>query len=201
MRTALAHSPAKEKLLDAAQRLMLAKGFPATTVDEICAVAKLTKGSFFHYFESKEDLGKAALDRFYTRSSQAIGNAPFRKKSDPLERVYGYVDFIVQMSRHPRAPDACMIGNFTLELSDTHPGFRSLCAHYFGRWADMFKEDLDKAKRKYSPKASFDTRSLAEHCIAIIEGSLILGKAKQDKRALEENLRHFKRYLKSLFKR
>src|SRR5437588_558763 len=46
-------SPARERLLDAAQRLMLARGFAATSVDEICAAAKLTKGSFFHYFESK----------------------------------------------------------------------------------------------------------------------------------------------------
>src|SRR3990172_7998078 len=123
MRTVRVHSPTKEKLLDAAQRLMLAKGFPATTLDEICEMAGLTKGSLFHYFESKEDLGKAALDRFYAQSSRAIGNAPFRKKSDPLERVYGYVDFIIQMSKHPQAPNACLIGSFAIELSDTHPAF------------------------------------------------------------------------------
>ena len=48
MRTAQAQSPTKEKLLDAAQQLMLSKGFPATTVEEICEAAGFTKGSFFH---------------------------------------------------------------------------------------------------------------------------------------------------------
>ena len=68
MRTAQTHSPTKEKLLEAAQQLMLAKGFPATTVDEICEAAGFTKGSFFHYFESKEHLGKEVLDRFYQKN-------------------------------------------------------------------------------------------------------------------------------------
>ena len=189
----------KEKLLDAAQRLMLAKGYPATTVDEICEAAGLTKGSFFHYFRSKEDLGKEALDRFYTQSNQAIGDAPFHKNTDPLKRVYGYVDFIIQMFKHPQAPNACLIGNFSLELSDTHPAFRALCAHYFGQWAKFLKKDLDEAKKKYAPKSSFDTQSLAEHCVAIIEGSFILGKAQQDKKVLENNLKHYKHYLKSVF--
>src|SRR5689334_24216214 len=65
MRTAQTYTPTKEKLLDAAQQLMLSKGFPATTVDEICDTAGFTKGSFFHYFESKEQLGKEVLNRFY----------------------------------------------------------------------------------------------------------------------------------------
>ncbi len=92
MRTAQLHSPTKEKLLDAAQQLMLAKGFPSTTVDEICETAGLTKGSFFHYFASKEQLGKEVLNRFYVFLQQTSQQGSFRKKSDPLQRVYGYVD-------------------------------------------------------------------------------------------------------------
>src|ERR1051325_1802517 len=98
MRTAQAQSPTKEKILDAAQRLMLAQGFPATTVDEICEAAGFTKGSFFHYFESKEHLGKEVLDRFYVFLQQTIDQGSYRKKSDPLQRVYGYVDRFIEMS-------------------------------------------------------------------------------------------------------
>jgi TetR/AcrR family transcriptional repressor of nem operon len=201
MRTAKSHSPAKEKLLDAAQRLMLAKGFVATTVDEICEAAGVTKGSFFHYFESKETLGKAALDRFVGAKAQAIQQAPFLQKRDPLQRVYGYLDFMIHMSQTPEAKRGCLLGNFAQELSDTHPAIRSQCATHFAQWANAFKKDLDEAKAKCVPKASFDTQSLAEHFIAVVEGALILSKAKQDVRAVEKHLRHFKQYVKSLFER
>lgn len=178
---------------------MLAKGYAATTVDEICEAARLTKGSLFHYFDSKEDLGKAALDRFVSTRSQAIQQAPFLKKSDPLRRVYGYVDFLIEMSKDPEARNGCLLGNFAQELSDTHPEIRSCCADHFAEWAEGLKRDLDDAKRKYAPKAAVDTRSLAEHFIAIVEGSLILAKAKRDVGTVERNLRHFKRYVHSLF--
>ena len=51
----------KDKLIEAALRLMLAKGYPATTVDEICASAGVSKGSFYHFFATKEELALAAV--------------------------------------------------------------------------------------------------------------------------------------------
>ncbi|MBI4490372.1 MAG: TetR/AcrR family transcriptional regulator, partial [Deltaproteobacteria bacterium] len=83
------HSSTQERLLDASQQLMLAKGFVATTVDEICEAAGVTKGSFFHYFKSKEDLGKSVLDRFCHVRLKLMQGSPSQKKKDPLERVYG----------------------------------------------------------------------------------------------------------------
>jgi TetR/AcrR family transcriptional repressor of nem operon len=199
MRTPQTDSPTKEKLLDAAQRLMLAKGFVAATVNEICEAAGVTKGSFFHYFESKEDLASAALDRFVAAKAAGFQQAPFVKKHDPLERVYGLVDFVVEMSKSAQPVQGCLLGNFAQELSDTHPNIRKQCAQHFAQWADGFKRDLDQAKSLHAPKAAFDTQSLAEHFIAVLEGALILAKARQDRRVIGEHLRHFKQYLTSLF--
>ena len=201
MRTAQAQSPTKEKLLEAAQQLMLAKGFPATTVDEICETAGFTKGSFFHYFESKEHLGKEVLNRFSFFLQQTSREGSFRKKSDPLQRVYGYVDRFIEMATNPQMPSGCLLGHFTQELSDTHPEIRSLCAQHFAEWAATFKQDLDEAKAKYVPKATFDTQSVAEYFIAVMQGSRILATAKQDAGVFEQNLQHFKRYIKSLFEK
>ena len=201
MRTAQRHSPTKERLFDAAQELMLAKGFPATTVEEICDEAGVTKGSFFHYFESKEKLGKELLKRFSASTQQKIEEAPFHKEKDPLRRVYGYLEFTIQMCRDPQRQQGCLLGTFAQELSDTYPEIRSCCAQSFSEWADAFQGDLDEAKGKYPPKGTVDTKGLAEHFIAVMEGSLILAKAQGDMGVTERNIRHFKQYLKSLFGR
>ncbi len=199
MRSPDSKAPTKRKLLEAAQQLMLAKGFPATTLDEICAAAGVTKGSFFHYFAGKEDLGKAVLEHFMGGRFQAMQAAPFLKKRDPLERVYGYVDFVIKMSKDPSTLQGCLLGSFAQELSDTHPKIREQCGHYFDQWAAALKRDLDAAKAEYAPRATFDTQSLSEHFIVVIEGALILVKAKQDGKILGKQLRHFKCYLQSLF--
>ncbi|HET6465945.1 MAG TPA: TetR/AcrR family transcriptional regulator [Nitrospiria bacterium] len=199
MRTPQIPSHAREKLLDAAQRLMLVKGYPATTIDEICSAAKLTKGSFFHYFESKEDLGKALLDRYASAGQRMEWSALRMNNRDPLERVYGYLDFSARLYQRPHGRNGCLLGNFAQELSDTHPEIRSLCAKRFDEWAAMFKRALDEAKIKHRPRATLDTQGLAEHFIAVLEGSLILGKAHRDMGIVRKNLRHFKQYLKMVF--
>lgn len=166
----------RESLLEAAQQLMLAQGFTATTVDQICEAASVTKGAFFHYFSSKDELAKATFDRFCRRGGERYQSAPFLKKSDPLERLNGYVDFtIAQAKRAVR--DSCLVGMFSQELADSRPEFRTMCEGAFAQWAAGLKTMLDEVKKRHAPRASIDTQSLAEHFIAVFEGSLILAKA------------------------
>ncbi|MBI4716161.1 MAG: hypothetical protein HY760_09550, partial [Nitrospirae bacterium] len=87
------------------------------------------------------------------------------------------------------------------ELSGTRPEIRSQCARQFAQWAEGLKQDLEKAKEEYRPRTSINARELAEHLIAVIEGSLILAKANQDREVVGRNLKHFKQYLKSIFER
>src|SRR5262245_56780732 len=101
MRKAQPDSLTRQKLLDAAQELMLAKGYTATSVDEICETAGLTKGSFFHYFEGKEHLARLVAQRFYASWEEMSRAAPFRRQKDPLRRVFGSVDFWIEASRAP----------------------------------------------------------------------------------------------------
>src|SRR5687768_7499332 len=94
----------KQKLLNSAMRLMTSKGFKATTVDEICADAGLTKGSFFHYFDGKEDLAKATVKHFHEFQQCMFDGAEFRSVADPLERVYGRLEFIACFARNQQMP-------------------------------------------------------------------------------------------------
>jgi len=178
MRTAQADPLTKQKLLDAAQELMLTKGYTDTSVEEICTAAGVTKGSFFHYFAGKE--------------------APFRRKQDPLERVFGYIDFLIEKARSPMTK-GCLLGTFVQELSQTHPKIRSVCAAGFEGQADRLKQDLEEAKAKYVPRARWSSQSLAEHVLAVAQGAIILAKAKQDRKVIEESLAHVREYLKNIF--
>jgi TetR/AcrR family transcriptional repressor of nem operon len=198
MRKTQTDSLTRQKLLDAAQELMLTKGYTNTSVDEICATAGLTKGSFFHYFDGKEHLGRALAQRFYAGWQQLSQSAPFRHKNDPLDRVFGHVDFFIEMSRAP-AWKGCLLGTFVQELSTTHPEIRSVCAACFDDLADHLARDIEEARAKYKPRARWSARGLAEHLIAVAQGAIILAKAKQDRKVFEEGLGHFKDYLEHLF--
>jgi TetR/AcrR family transcriptional repressor of nem operon len=198
-RTAQPDSPTKERLLDAAQELMLAKGFAATTVDEICEAAELTKGSFFHYFESKDELGKQLLERFCADGAKLHATFCQSNETDPLKRVYNYIDGAIKIAKDPVMSKGCLLGLFAQELCDTNPQIRDMCKKGFDDWGKTFGEELARAKARYAPQAAFEPRELADHLIAVMEGSMILGKTRRNMGVMAQNLEHFKAYVRGLF--
>jgi len=190
----------KRKLVDAGVKLMRAQGYNATTVDDICATAGVTKGGFFHYFKSKEDIAKAAVLRFREGRAQEFQDAPFRQLADPLARVYGRLDFVKESTGGAaQVTKGCLIGVFAQELSFTHPEFRSACQDTFSRMARDFEKDLAEAKALHAAKADFDPKNVAMLYVSIIQGSMILAKTSVTNAVLHENIEQFRRYLQSLF--
>jgi TetR/AcrR family transcriptional repressor of nem operon len=201
MRQAKVDSPTREKLLDAAQELMLTKGFTATSVDDVCEASGLTKGSFFHYFESKEHLGRALAERFYLSAQQRFESAPFRQLKDPVDRILGFLDSLIERACSSSEFRGCLLGTFVQELSQTYPAIRSVCAAGFEELAGFLEQDIIEAKRLYASTALWDPRSLAEHMMAVVQGTIILAKAKQNRTVIGESLGHLKEYLRSVFGR
>ncbi len=191
-------SDTKRKLLDAAVKLMLCKGFKATTVDEICAGAGVTKGSFFHYFDGKEDLTKATAKHFQEFQQRMFDGADFRSLGDPLDRVHGRLDLLVEVARNPELPKSCLIGNLAQEVSGTHEEIRCVCECALDAAASDFERDVSAAKLKHAPKADFDPASVARLYISLIQGSMILAKASKSPEIFEENVEHLRRYIEAL---
>jgi TetR/AcrR family transcriptional repressor of nem operon len=191
----------KTKILDSAQSLMLEKGFIASTVDDICEKAGVTKGSFFYYFKDKEDLGKNVALHFACGQQQVIDEkCGSQDEPDPLKRIYNLLDLVHEASKNPQNK-GCLIGIFSQELSETHPNIREVCEEIFNKFIGKVKQDFILAKEKYAPKASFKPEELAEYFLATIQGSLILMRAKQDNKVIQRSVKQYKEYVKILFGR
>jgi TetR/AcrR family transcriptional repressor of nem operon len=192
----------KRKLLDAGLNLMRLRGFNATTVDDICAKAGVTKGGFFHYFKTKDDLAAAAVTRFHELKARQFADAPFSQLDDPLDRVFGRLDFAEEAAGGTKGlTKGCLVGMLAQELSFTNSDLRALCQEKFERIARTFETDLAEAKAVYAPKAGFDPKSIAMLYLSIVQGSLMLAKASESNRVLIENIEGFRAYLGTLFGR
>jgi TetR/AcrR family transcriptional regulator, transcriptional repressor for nem operon len=189
----------KRKLLEASLSLMIIKGYHATTVDEICAEAGVTKGSFFHYFKSKEELGKGAIDFFEKFQSSMICSAGLDRYDDPWTRLNKYLDFFIEMAKDPKSPRSCLISIMTQELSDMSHEFRALCNDKFLSNAKPLKSILDKLIKQYPSTVPVDSQQLSEYFLSVYQGSLILAQAKGSRDILVRNVEHFRRYVTSFF--
>jgi len=190
----------KRKLVDAGVRLMRARGYSATTVDDICADAGVTKGGFFHYFKSKDDIAHMALTHFHEGKVQDYEAAPFRKLADPLDRVFGRLDYVKEsVGGKGRVTKGCLIGVFAQELAFTNPEIRDVCQSFFSRIVRDFSHDLAEAKSTHAPDAKFEPKAVAQFYLAIVQGSLMLAKIAGGNEVLRDNIEQFRHHLKFLF--
>ncbi|MBC7179069.1 MAG: TetR/AcrR family transcriptional regulator, partial [Roseovarius sp.] len=100
---------ARTRLLEAARDIIRAQGFAATTVDDLCKSAGVTKGAFFHHFESKEALGVAAAAYWAETTSAFFAAAPYHAHADPLARLLGYLDFRKEIIQGDPAEFTCLV--------------------------------------------------------------------------------------------
>lgn len=190
----------KRKLVEAGVKLMRARGYNATTVDDVCAEAGVTKGGFFHYFKSKDDIAKAAVTHFHEGKVKNYEEAPFRKLADPLDRVFGRLDYVkAAMGGVKRVTKGCLIGVFAQELAFSNPEIRAICQDFFSRIIRDFTNDLTEAKSAHAPKAPFDPKGVAMFYVAIVQGSLLLAKTAESNDILAGNIEQFRNYLRCLF--
>lgn len=190
------HGSGKGLLLDAATELFRRNGFVATTVDDICAQAGVTKGAFFHYFPTKEALADACLEQWDRRSVAMEAGAAFQKVTDPIDRVFAYIDFYIVLFDNPQLVKSCLAGTTAQEVSESHDTLRQAANVCFANAEKRFKSLLDAACQRNG--ARLNTQSLAELWMATIQGSLVLCKASRDESVIRKNLTHFKVYLRSL---
>jgi TetR/AcrR family transcriptional repressor of nem operon len=188
----------KRKLLNAGIELMRMKGFNATSVAEICEAAGTTKGGFFHYFPSKEDLTKEAACLFREEKMKSYEAAGFLDLADPLDRVLGRLEFL-KSSERMHSIYSCLIGTLAQELSTTHPDLREIFQGAFAKMTRDLEADLAEAKALYTPAASFDAASLASMFISMFQGSILIAKAADNHAVVVSNIDGFITCLKSFF--
>ena len=190
---------ARSKLLDAAVEIIRQKGYAATSVDELCARAGVTKGAFFHHFPSKDSLAVAAANYWQELSDALFAAAPYHRLNDPLDRILGYLDFRKAMLRGDVAEFSCLAGTLLQEAYQTHPDIRLACNATIGSHAASVESDIADAMKRYRIRAPWTAESLALHTQAVLQGAFILAKGKGHAAVAEDSIEHLRRYVELLF--
>lgn len=189
---------ARDRLLDAALTILRTRGYAATTVDEICNAAGVTKGAFFHHFRSKEDLGVAAAAHFSAWLEALFARSGWRDHADPLARVLAYIDFRIAIFRGAIAHFTCLLGMLVQETYATNPAIRAACEAGIHIHAAPLENEIAAAMQARG-LTGFTAEALSIHILAVIQGAFVLAKADGGPDRAVESLRHLRRYVELLF--
>jgi TetR/AcrR family transcriptional regulator, transcriptional repressor for nem operon len=189
----------KTKLLNAALHAIRRNGYAATTIDDICHAAGVTKGSFFHHFKNKDDLALSAAAFWGEMTEGFFASAPYHKSEDPLQRLLGYVDFRAEILQGDLSDYTCLLGTLVQETYTTHPDIRAACDKGLSTHIAIITRDVEAAKRLYAPDAPWSPESVGYFIQSVLQGAFIFAKAKQGPEVVRESLAHLRQYLGLIF--
>lgn len=189
----------RRRLVEAAIPLMLRQGYASTTVDQICEESGLTKGAFFHHFESKEAIAAAAAGAWGIFGSELYAEAWDDDSRDPLERIHHLLGIMASFAESPDEPCVCLVGMLSQELGQTHPVLRAACERELGHWTSKVAALLAAAKDRHGSVADFDAEETAWFLNSLWQGSMLVSKACAEPARIPANLRLARRVIDSLF--
>jgi len=190
---------ARTRLLDAALTVIRERGFAATSVEDLCRAAGVTKGAFFHHFRTKEELGVAAAELWGAVTAPLFAKAPYHAPTDPRDRLLAYVDFRKVLLDGALPAITCYAGTTVQETYASSAAIRDACGAVIAAHAETLEPDFAAAIALYGAPPGVTARSLALHTQAVIQGAFIMAKALDDLSVAADSLDHLRRYLELLF--
>lgn len=196
-------SATRERILDAAEELILDHGFAATSVDRVLERTGLTKGSFFYHFRSKAELARALVERYAAQDrdklEEFMGRAE-RLSGDPLQQVLIFVGLFEEAAESLTEPyPGCLFASYCYESRQFDPGTMGVISATFLAWRERLGGKLREAMARHTPRREVDPDSLADLITTVFEGSFIMSRTLQDPAMVAGHLRHYRNYLELLF--
>jgi len=193
----------RDRLLELAEAAVLAKGFSATSIDELIAAAGISKSGFFYHFKDKGELAKGLLLRYLEHDRQLLESI-FRRgddlNEDPLHGfLVGLKLFAEMLADLPQAHPGCLAASFAYQDQLFNREIRKLNADGLLAWRVRFRERLGVIAERYRPRHPVDLDALADTASTLVEGGLILGRVFQDTTILPRQVLLFRDFVRLIF--
>lgn len=181
----------RDKLLEVAHGLVMVHGFNNTGIGQIVKDAGVPKGSFYHYFPSKDELGYALVNDYSRMIKQHLQDFLQAQQGPALHRLRAYFVTLAQAFRHEFGHCNCLLGNMGQELAGQHEGFRRLVRQHFVELEGIVATTLQQAKAEGDLAPDADCQMLAELLFSGWEGGIIRAKLEGSSQNLEGYIEHF----------
>lgn len=188
-------NPTRERLLDAAMYLFWENGYHATGMAEVLKRARARSGSFYYFFDSKESVLEAVLDRYLDSLERMIVEPAFARERDPIERIFailaGYRERVIATQFHY----GCPLGRLALEIDPLQRRARQKLAANFDAWCGAIERCLAGSDRL---PADLDRKEVSRFVLTVMEGAVMQSRVAASIKPFDASVRQLRLYFHGL---
>jgi len=166
----------KNLLLEAGLDIMIEKGYNNTGIQEVLQRVNVPKGSFYYYFDSKEEFGLAIIDLFDQMYTEKVRTSLDDKNRTPLDRLRTYCEEGRKNLEAQKCRKGCLIGNLSQEMADQSEIFRARLEEILTKWRNRFSKTIKEGQDLGQIPKELDTVELAEFFLSGWEGAVMRSK-------------------------
>jgi TetR/AcrR family transcriptional regulator, transcriptional repressor for nem operon len=181
----LKRGEARDEVIWQGTAILTERGFLATGIDEILKRAGVPKGSFYHYFKSKQEFGEAVLDNYLGLLSRKLDRTLGDHSLTPLARLQAFVEDAKRGLGKYEFRRGCLVGNFGQELGGIDEGFRTRLEAAFRGWEARFEACLHEAVTAGELPKDADPDRLARFFWIGWEGAILRSKLMRSSEPLD----------------
>jgi TetR/AcrR family transcriptional repressor of nem operon len=187
----------RQHLLDTGHRLMADKGFTGVGLSEILQAAGVPKGSFYHYFKSKEQYGQAVLEHYFVGYLADMDRRLALPGLSGYERLMDYWQGWQARCVAPGQGDECLVVKLSAEVADLSESMRLTLRDGAEQIVSRITACIEQGQRENSLAAEGDARHLAETLYQLWLGASLLNKLQRTGRSLETAMRSTEKLLRA----
>ena len=196
-------APTRERILDAASKLVVERGFTATTVDAVLDASGTTKGAFFHHFDSKAALGHALVERYAAGDLDMLEDFMGRAEAasdDPAEQLAAFLRLFEEAAAEVAHEESgCLYVSFVQQSQLVDESTIDVIVGAVLAWRNRLVAKLEEAAAVHPPRDAVDLVSLADLVFTTFEGAFILVRTLGDPELMRGQLAHLRRYVELVF--
>ena len=175
----------KEALLEAGTELMFEKGYTNTGIAEILKKVNVPKGSFYYYFDSKEDFAVEIINHFDCFYRTEVLSVLRDKSQTPLKRLKAYCKRGKETFMDADCKKGCIIGNLSQEMASQSECLRKKLFEVISDWSNEFALCIKEGQEMGEIKEDFQPEELAEMFLSGWQGAVMRGKTTRDTKPLD----------------
>ncbi len=163
----------KARLLEEGMSTFIDQGYHGTGIKEIVDRVGIPKGSFYNYFNSKEDFGAEVMEYYSDKFKKWLDEVVKASENDPYGALNRFFNDLIKIFENKEYKEGCLLGNFAAEISDSSEINRKMMSKCINEWKRMLKTVISRAQGQKKIRIDMSADDIADFILNTLEGTIL----------------------------